>query len=361
MPDILSPETVNYLNSLPREENPLLLEMEDYARENYIPILDRNSAKLLEILVATSKAKTVLEIGTAIGYSTIRIASVLPDDGKIYTIEKSTDMIPLAERNFDSSGYSKKIILLKGDAIRKLLRLNITFDLIFLDADKQDYMRLLEFSLPLLKKGGLYITDNLLWQGYTSSVEEPPVKYARSTVQIREFNNIFFNLKSLRTSLIPIGDGLGIGIKLTEIGKDNMSGLQFCYKNFDAITAGRLEEAKDIYTLLELALESNLEKDFVSLCFDAKYMIGLGSSIAKAEENPEITGYGTMRDDLNKTILKFLQCLREILSEADEEIQLYFINKYLQQNDETDEMEDLLRLVNDFAEFKIILNDIKRV
>lgn len=361
MPDILSTETLNYLNSLPREENPLLFEMEDYARKSHIPILDSNSANLLEILVATSKAKTVLEIGTAIGYSTVRIASVLPDDGKIYTIEKSTDMIPLAEQNFDSSGYSKKIILLKGDAIRKLLRLDITFDLIFLDADKQDYARLLEFSLPLLKKGGLYITDNLLWHGYTSSLEEPPAKYARSTEQIREFNNIFFNLKSLRTSLIPVGDGLGIGIKLTEIGEDIMSGLQFCYKNFDAITSGRLEEAKDVYTLLELALESDLDKDFISLCFDAKYMIGLGSSIAKAEENPEIIGYGTMRDDLNKTILKFLQCLREILGGADEEIQLYFINKYLQQNDETDEMEDLLRLVNDFAEFKIILNDIKRV
>ncbi len=360
MPDILSPETVNYLNSLPTEENPLLIEMEEYARENYIPILDKNSAKLLEILVATSKAKTVLEIGTAIGYSTIRIASVLPEDGKIYTIEKSTDMIPIAERNFDSSGYLKKITLLKGDAIRKLLRLKSTFDLIFLDADKQDYARLFEFSLPLLRKGGLYITDNLLWHGYTSSLEEPPVKYARSTELIREFNNIFFNCKSLRATLIPIGDGLGIGIKLTEIGEDNMTGLQFCYKNFNAITAGRLEEAKDIFTLLELAIESNLEKDFVNLCFDAKYMIGLGSSIAKAEENPEISGYGTMRDDLNKTILKFLQGLKEILGEAEEDIQLYFINKYLQQNDDSDEMEDLLRLVNDFAEFKIILNDIKR-
>jgi predicted O-methyltransferase YrrM len=360
MPDILSPDTLNYLNSLKRDENPLILEMEQYARENYIPILDKNSASLLEILVTSSKAKTILEIGTAIGYTTIRLASALSDDGKIYTIEKSTDMIPLAEQNFEKSGLSKKIVLLKGDAVRKLLKLDVTFDLIFLDADKQDYARLFEISLPLLKKGGLYVTDNLLWHGYTSSLEEPPSNYIRSTELIREFNNIFFNHKALKSSLIPIGDGLGIACKLTGIGEDNMSGLQFCFKNFNAITAGRLEEANDIHTLLELAIENNLEKNFINLCFDAKYMIGLGSSIAKAEENPEITAYGTMRDDLNKTILKFLQCLREILSEADEETQLFFINKYLQQNDESDEMEDLLRLVNDFAEFKIILNDIKR-
>jgi len=114
MPDILTQETLNYLASLRSEPSPLIKEMEAYAVENYVPILDKDSASLLEILVRTSHAKTVLEIGTAIGYSTIRIAAALPENGVVYTIEKSTDMIPLAQNNINASGLAHKIKLLKG-------------------------------------------------------------------------------------------------------------------------------------------------------------------------------------------------------------------------------------------------------
>lgn len=361
MPDILTPETLQYLNSLPRRTNPLIADMEEFARQNFVPILDAASAQFLEFLVKVTGAKTVLEIGTAIGYSTVRIAAALPENGLVYTIEKSTDMIPVAEQNFDASGYSSRIKLLKGEAVHFLLKMNIEFDLIFLDADKEDYRRLFEFSLPLLKKGGVYIVDNLLWHGYTSATGEIPPKYLRSTGLIREFNQHFFSVPALESSLIPIGDGLGLGYKTSKFGEDKLSELHHCYKNFNLLATDRLEEAKDIFSLIELALECNLEKNFENLCFDAKYMIGLGSSIAKAEENPEISSLGTMREDLNKTILKFLQGFRELLSEADEETQIYFLNKYLQQEEDEEGMEDLLRLVNDFAELKLILNDLKRV
>ncbi len=360
MPDILTQETLNYLASLRSEPSPLIKEMEAYAVENYVPILDKDSASLLEILVRTSHAKTVLEIGTAIGYSTIRIAAALPENGVVYTIEKSTDMIPLAQNNINASGLAHKIKLLKGDAMQILLRMDIAFDVVFLDADKEDYSRIFEYSLPLLKKGGLYLVDNLLWHGYTSSNEELPPKYIRSTGLIREFNKTFFNTPALLASLIPVGDGFGIGFKLTEKGEDALNELHACYKDFDTIASDRLEEAGDVQKLLELALEAGLDKHFEDLCFDAKYMIGLGGSIAKAEENPEINSYGTMREDLNKTIIKFLNGLKEVLGQADEEVQLYFIKKYLQQEEEGDEMEDLLRLVNDFAEMKVILNELKR-
>lgn len=360
MPDILTQETLKYLASLRRDPSPLLKEMESHAAENYVPILDKDSASLLEILIKANKARTVLEIGTAIAYSTIRIAAALPENGIVYTIEKSTDMIPIALNNIEASGLTHKIKLLKGDAMRILLKMDTSFDLIFLDADKEDYTRLFQFSLPLLKKGGLYLVDNLLWHGYTSSNEDLPPKYIRSTALIREFNKMFFNTPALQASLVPVGDGFGIGFKLTERGEDALKELHNCYKNFDTIALDRLEESQDVLRLLELALEGETEKHFEELCFDAKYMIGLGGSIAKAEENPEIHSYGTMREDLNKTIVKFLNGLKEILSVADEETQLYFINKYLQQEEEGEEMEDLLRLVNDFAEMKVILNELKR-
>ncbi|KAB2908513.1 MAG: O-methyltransferase [Ignavibacteriales bacterium] len=360
MPDILTPETTGYLNSVRGKQTPLIAEMEKYAEENHVPILDPNSAAFLEVLVKSSNAGTVLEIGTAIAYTTTRIAAALPEKGMIYTIEKSADMIPLAQRNIEASGVKHKIKLLQGEAFHHLLNLDIEFDLIFLDADKEDYKRLFELSLPLLKKGGLYIVDNLLWHGYTAFSGEIPQKYLRSTGMVREFNQIFLKSPALQTSLIPIGDGLGLGYKLTEKGEDTINNIHMCYKNFDLIVNNRMEEPEDMRTLLELTIEGELEKNFEEMCFDAKYMIGLGSSIAKAEESPDINSYGTMKDDLSSTILKFLGNLKEILAFAEEKFQLYFINKYLQQNEEDEEMEDLLRLVSDFAEMKLIINELKR-
>jgi len=178
-----------------------------------VPILSKESSKFLEQLIVMFSPKKVLEIGTAIAYSAIKISRNLSSSGKLYTIEKSKDNIILANKFIGLAKQENKIKLHEGDAIEIMPEIKIKFDLIFLDADKEDYNKLFELSLKLLKKGGIIFIDNLLWHGY-AAVKKVPKKYERSTKHIREFNKIFMNTPSLNSNILTIGDGIGLGIKI---------------------------------------------------------------------------------------------------------------------------------------------------
>lgn len=212
MSNILFPSQKKYLESFRKDSDSLLKEMEDFAEDNKVPILDWQSSELLEKLIEIYKPERVLEIGTAIGYSTIRIARCLSKKSVIYTIEKSEDNIKLAEQNFEKSGLKKKIRLLKGDALNILPQIGKKFDFIFLDADKEDYKRLFDYSMILLRKGGVILIDNLLWHGYAAS-NRVPAKYSKSAKHIKDFNKLFILQQNLDSMIIPVGDGLGLGIK----------------------------------------------------------------------------------------------------------------------------------------------------
>lgn len=213
MSDILFPAQSNYLNNLIVETDPLLIEMAEFANLNKIPILELCSAQFLEQMVKIKKPKYFLEIGMAIGYSTIRVAKSTENGTNIETIEKSNDNIRLANEFVKRSGYLERIKILKGEAKEILSRLDCKYDFIFLDADKEDYLELFDLAVKLLVKDGIIIIDNLLWKGYAASSEVPD-KYKKSTEFIRKFNAQFFNSKELNSSIIPIGDGIGLGIKL---------------------------------------------------------------------------------------------------------------------------------------------------
>jgi len=202
----------NYLSSFRKKPDGLVEEMEKYAQEHNVPILSWQSAELLEQLVQIKNPKRALELGTAIGYSTIRIARNLKGKSAVHTIEKSSDNIVTAKEFIAKSGLAGKIKLLEDDALNIMPQLKKKYDLIFLDADKEDYKRLFDYSLVLLRRGGLLIVDNLLWHGYAAS-SRVPIQYKESTRQIREFNELFLNQPNLKASIIPIGDGLGIGVK----------------------------------------------------------------------------------------------------------------------------------------------------
>lgn len=203
---------LRYLDGFRNEENKLILEMESFAIENRIPILDRHAAAFLELQIRISKPKRVLEIGTAIGYSSIRIARNLSNKAVLHTIEKSEDNIKLAEENFSKSGFSEKIVLYKGDALEIMPNLSSKYDFIFLDADKEDYKRLFDYSLMLLKKKGILFVDNLLWHGYTAA-SRVPKKFNTSTKMIREFNKVFMTQQNLLATILTIGDGIGLAVK----------------------------------------------------------------------------------------------------------------------------------------------------
>jgi caffeoyl-CoA O-methyltransferase len=213
MSKILFPSQTKYLQKFIKEDDALILEMEKFASEKKIPILYSESAFFLEQLVLLTKPKRILEIGTAIAYSSIRMARNLKKKGIVHTIEKSKDNIKLASEYIRRSGYEDKIKILEGDALNIIPTLNKKYDLIFLDADKEDYKRLFEYSVILLKKGGIIFIDNLLWHGYAAS-KEIPKEYKNSAKLIREFNNYFVSQANLKTSILPIGDGIGLGIKI---------------------------------------------------------------------------------------------------------------------------------------------------
>jgi caffeoyl-CoA O-methyltransferase len=210
---ILNPLQKTYLESFIKETNPLILEMGKYAEEHNVPILSRDSAEFLEQLICLVNPKRVLELGTAIAYSAIRIARNLKKKGSVYTIEKSEDNIILAKENIAKSGLEGKINLIAGNALDELPRFDKKFDFIFLDADKIDYKRLFDYSLILLKKGGVIFVDNLLWRGYAASSKIPGDQKSSVKV-IREFNTVFTSQPNLKTTILPIGDGIGIGVKI---------------------------------------------------------------------------------------------------------------------------------------------------
>jgi predicted O-methyltransferase YrrM len=212
MAQIFFPAQKKYLQSFKKNGNKLREEMEQYAIENHIPILDWHAAEFIEKLIKIHKPEKVLEIGAAIGYTTIRIAYCLEKNCSIHTIEKSKDNIKLAKKYIEKSGLSKKIKLIEGDALKVMPQLTKKYDFIFLDADKEDYKRLFDYSMLLLRKCGVIVIDNLLWHGYTASAKVP-ANYNKSTKLIRDFNKVFKLQKNLDSMIIPIGDGIGLGIK----------------------------------------------------------------------------------------------------------------------------------------------------
>ncbi len=213
MSKILYERQQAYLSSLRNPPDALLKEMEEFALEKKIPILDWNSAEFLEELILIHRPKRVLEIGTAIAYSSIRIARQLRKKAVLDTIEKSKNNITLATEYIKRAKLSSSIKILEGDALEIMPVLEKKYDLIFLDADKQDYEKLFYYSLMLLKKHGILFVDNLLWHGYPAA-RSVPASFSKSTKIIREFNKLFTNQTSLETTILPIGDGIGLGVKV---------------------------------------------------------------------------------------------------------------------------------------------------
>jgi caffeoyl-CoA O-methyltransferase len=215
MPSIVEPRHLDYLDSLKAAPDALIREMENYAAERGVPILDRRAAELLETLVRAARPARLLEIGTAIGYSAVRMARAAEKDAVVETIELSEEMIAQAERNFERSGADERIRLHKGDAREILPALEGAFDLIFLDADKEDYEAYFDVAVEKLREGGTLVVDNLLWHGYAAPGAEIPERYRESTEHIRRFNRAFLDSPALDATILTVADGVGVGVKRT--------------------------------------------------------------------------------------------------------------------------------------------------
>jgi len=210
---ILQREQAEYLDKLMPESTGLLAEMESYAAEHRVPIADREVALFLEITARAIKARRVLECGMAIGYSVIHLARGMADGGLVVTIEPNDKMIQAAEGFLSRAGVRQPVQIEKGYALEVIPRLEETFDLVFIDAVKEEYRGYLDLALPKLREGGVVICDNLLWGGQVAGEINSPDQKS-STAALREFNRYFVNHPQLRAEVLPVGDGLGYGVKV---------------------------------------------------------------------------------------------------------------------------------------------------
>jgi caffeoyl-CoA O-methyltransferase len=208
---IIQLEQAEYLERITPQKDPLLGEMEQYAAEHRVPIADREVALFLGITARAIKAERILEVGMAIGYSVIHLARAISDNGVLVTIDPNDEMIRASEGYLERAGLRQRVRIERGKALDVIPRLEETFDLLFIDAMKDEYIGYLELALPKLRTGGVVIVDNLLWGG---RVATEPDSADRDTGALQEFNKQFMTHPQLRAVILSVGDGLGYAVKI---------------------------------------------------------------------------------------------------------------------------------------------------
>ena len=208
MGGITVPEVEEYLYDMLPARDEVLAEMEDDAAKNGYAIVGPAVARVLYQLAVISGAKKVFEMGSAIGYSTIWWARGVGEAGKVIYTDGDRNRAEKARRYFERAGVNKRIVVRVGDALEILSEEKEPYDIIFNDVDKVDYPRVFRLALPRLKSGGLFISDNVLWNG---KLRKPnPDEKTRA---ILEFNRLICESKELFTTILPIRDGLAVCIK----------------------------------------------------------------------------------------------------------------------------------------------------
>jgi predicted O-methyltransferase YrrM len=204
-------ELEKYLEELLPERDPLFTEMEELALQQTIPIVTPAVGNFLAWLVFTSQAKNILEIGTAIGYSTLWLAKAAEQtSGKITTIDMNLQRRKEALDYFARAGVSEQILSLAGDARKVLPSLAATYDLIFIDAAKGEYLEYLELVYPLIARGGVLVVDNVLFRGWVVPGANFEPKYQRMVTGLREFLQKLNQNPEFITSLLPLSDGVTV-------------------------------------------------------------------------------------------------------------------------------------------------------
>jgi caffeoyl-CoA O-methyltransferase len=203
---IVDPGVEAYVASLDAQPDPVLAAMEALAERRRFPIVGRQAGALLAMLARLMGARRVLELGSGYGYSALWFARALPPDGRVVCTDLSSDNRELALGYFRTAGVEKKVEFLVGDALQSARAQKGPFDIIFNDIDKHAYPGSVEVAVPLLRSGGLFITDNALWSGKVAADGPGDA----TTESVRAFNRIVFSHPELETILLPVHDGLAV-------------------------------------------------------------------------------------------------------------------------------------------------------
>ncbi len=211
---IVDDRMVAFINSFDKGNTPFLNEIEKFAIETEVPIIRKEMQNFLRFLLTMKKPMKILEVGTAIGFSALLMSEYAPDGCQITTIEKYEPRIPIARENFKKAGKESCITLLEGDATDILKELDDSFDMIFMDAAKGQYIHFMPDILRLLTEEGLLISDNVLQDGDVIESRYAVVRRNRTIHgRMREYLYELTHHPELETCILPVGDGITLSVK----------------------------------------------------------------------------------------------------------------------------------------------------
>ena len=214
MGTIVNERIVDYINSLDKGNSPVCNAIEKEALADGVPIIRKEMGNLLKVLLLLKWPQKILEVGTAVGYSSILMSENMPENCRITTIENYEKRIPVAKNNFKRAGKEEVITLLEGDAMDILKELDGMYDFIFMDAAKGQYINFLPELLRLMPVGGLLISDNVLQEGDIVESRYGVTRRNRTIhTRMREYIYTLTHAEQLETSIVPIGDGITLSVK----------------------------------------------------------------------------------------------------------------------------------------------------
>jgi O-methyltransferase len=202
----------DYLRYIVGDPDALMLELEVLAERDGIPIIDREVGRFLSVMVSCMLAGNILEVGTAFGCSTLWMARAQPETGRIWTIDPDAKRTEIARGFFKRAGVAERIEIMNQPALDVMGRLpKNLYDIVLIDALKEEYSAYLDLAVPLVKHSGLIIVDNLLW--HHRAGKPPRSDDEETTKAIRAFNEKFIRHPALNATILPLGDGLGVAAK----------------------------------------------------------------------------------------------------------------------------------------------------
>ena len=211
---IVDERIVTFINSMETENSKILEAIESEALSTYVPIIRKEMQSFLKVLLTIQKPMRILEVGTAVGFSALLMNDAAPQGCHITTIENYEKRIPIARENFRRAGKEDEITLIEGDAMQVLAELDGTYDFIFMDAAKGQYIHYLPEVLRLLADGGCLVSDNVMQDGEIIESRFAVERRNRTIhARMREYLYELKHREDLVTSIIPLGDGVAVSVK----------------------------------------------------------------------------------------------------------------------------------------------------
>ncbi len=210
----VSEQLEHYISLLHPSSDPIVAQMKEYAKQHRVPIIEEQSLVVLLSLIMIKQPKAILEIGTAIGYSALRMAKAYRHS-QVVTVDIDEDRLAVAKEFLSNTNEAERIHIMHGDACEEVerLRKGAPYDFIFIDAAKGQYRRYFDTFFPMLASNGIIVSDNVFFKGMVYEQNQVKEKYRTMIKKLREYNEYLANHSECTTSFYAVGDGLAVSIK----------------------------------------------------------------------------------------------------------------------------------------------------